>query len=253
MEKQTINAFAQAENVKQRQLLAIDRCCSLYYTVMGSIYNTAQTVMVDAVTELKRHPHIYRQAVKQNIRLAMQAYDKWEKRMRDVLADRYQFWLDLSDAVDDEMRRHIQTLRLSFDAWLLKYNVKDHTLISHLMTALTLIRFARETFDMLFDKYREQTHVDMRPMFRGGDFREIEHYWERAVRPLLTTPPGQPDINFNESHDVELAFRIIARKLTDDGIFNRAGEQGLKLNPDLWHLLPKEDRLRLKRGIPLAG
>ena len=59
-------------------------------------------------------------------------------------------------------------------------------------------------------------------------------------------------INFNQSKDINLAFEIIAKKLTDEHIFNRASEQALKQNPDKWHLLDKEDRMRLKKGLPLT-
>ena len=32
----------------EEQQKKIDRCCSLYYLMMGSIYNTVQSAMVDA-------------------------------------------------------------------------------------------------------------------------------------------------------------------------------------------------------------
>ena len=233
----TPSAAAREETMRR-----VDRCCSLYYVSMGSIYNIAQSAMVDAQAVVMQYPDIYRHAVKHDLRAAMQAYDKWDRRMRDTLKERYQLWLDLSDAVDDEMRRHLHILRLAFDAWLLKYGVPRHEVLSHLETALTLITFARQTYDTLFDGFRTTTGLDLRPMFRGGDFRDVEFYWRRATAPLLTTPTGSPDINFNDSPDVRLAFDIISRKLTNEQVFNRASTAALRLNPDMWDSLPAADR-----------
>lgn len=50
----------------QRQQQEIDRCCSLYYIIIGSIYNIAQSAMIDAYTYIRRDPR-YRHQTKQDI------------------------------------------------------------------------------------------------------------------------------------------------------------------------------------------
>ena len=57
----------------------IDRCCSLYYLMMGSIYNTVQSAMVDARDAIRDSP-LYRQQIKQNIRKALKKYDELNNR-----------------------------------------------------------------------------------------------------------------------------------------------------------------------------
>lgn len=134
----SVNAFALTAEAKLKTLGDIDRCYSLFYVAMASIYNVAQSAMVDAHAFLRQHP-AYRQEVKRSARKALLAYERLDKALQQTLGDRYQLWLDLSDNVDDEMRSHIQTLRLSFDAWLLRYNVQQHALLAHMETALTII------------------------------------------------------------------------------------------------------------------
>lgn len=247
----SVNAFALTAEAKQKTLGNIDRCCSLFYVAMASIYNVAQSAMVDAHAFLRLHP-AYRQEVKRSAKKALLAYERLDKALQQTLGDRYQLWLDLSDNVDDEMRSHIQTLRLSFDAWLLRYNVQEHALLAHMETALTIVRMAQQTFGILFDKFDEQIHVNLRPLFAGADFRDVLFWWQRATDTLIKMYQPKEHINFNQSKDINLAFEIIAKKLTDEHIFNRASEQALKQNPDKWHLLDEEDRMRLKKGMPLS-
>lgn len=165
----SVNAFALTAEAKQKTMNDIDRCCSLFYVAMASIYNVAQSAMVDAHAFLRQHP-AYKQEVKRSVKKALLAYERLDKALQQTLGDRYQLWLDLSDNVDDEMRSHIQTLRLAFDAWLLRYNVQQHALLSHMETALTIIRMAQQTFGILFDKFDEQIHVNLRPSLPGPTF-----------------------------------------------------------------------------------
>lgn len=248
----TFNTFSLSASTKRQTIDKIDRCCSLYYVTMASIYNVAQSAMVDALACLKEHPKLYRHDIKLSMRNAMAAYDRWDKAMRRTLKDRYQLWLDLSDAVDDDIRRHVQMFRQTIDSWLLRYGIPDRNLLAHLETALSLVRMARMTFDNLFANFDKVVHVNLRPLFQGGDFRDVEFWWERGTDAVFKAVAPNSKINLNESHDVDLAFKIIARKLTNEQIFNRAGEKALLLNPDTWGSLDKEDRLRLKKGIPLS-
>lgn len=84
-------AYIIAPSVKQKWelLKRIDRYCSLYYITMGSVYNIAQTAMVDAYNAIKDDKKLYRQQTKQYINKALAAYDTWDSKMRFVLADRY--------------------------------------------------------------------------------------------------------------------------------------------------------------------
>ena len=238
----SVNAFALTTEAKQKTLGNIDRCCSLFYVAMASIYNVAQSAMVDAHAFLRQHP-AYKHGVKRSAKKALLAYERLDKALQQTLGDRYQLWLDLSDNVDDEMCSHIQTLRLSFDAWLLRYNMQEHALLAHMETALTIVRMAQQTFGILFDKFDEQIHVNLRPLFAGADFRDVLFWWQRATDTL---------IKMYQPKDINLTYEIIAKKLTDEHIFNRASEQALKQIPDKWHLLDKEDRMRLKKGLPLS-
>lgn len=250
--RKNFNAFAMGVKDTQTVQQNIDKCISTYYVTMASIYNTAQSTMTDAKAELRKHPKVYRQYVKQYVNKAFAAYDEWEMKMRLQLKDRYQLWLDLSDAVDEEIGEHIFKLYMAFDGVLLKHNIKDHVLMARMETALTMINFARLTFDNLFDIFKEYVHVDLRPLFRGGDFKDVQYYWKQACSCILKTPSGEPEINFNDSPEVNLAYSIIMQKLSSHNIYNTSADSALRQNKDIWKYLDKEDRMRLKKGMPLT-
>ena len=50
-----------------------------------------------------------------------------------------------------------------------------------------------------------------------------------------------------------LAVDILIKKTQDYNILNDAGNYALHQNRDVWHLLDKEDRMRLEAGLGIAG
>lgn len=215
-----------------RQQSAIDHCCSVYYVMVGAVYNIAQSVMVDAHAAVKSDPR-YRHQTKQDMRLALAAYDKWDKRMQDVLGDRYQLWLDLTDAIAEAIDKDTKILLYAFDDHLQKYNVPEHMKIASVELSLTVVKMARIVFETMFDSFRKQCGVDIRPMFIGGDFRDVLFRWERATRAFLRTNDNKPDINFNDSPRVRLAYDVLMKRMSDADTYNMAGREALLMNQEI--------------------
>lgn len=219
-------------HITERQQKEIDRCCQAYYVIIGSIYNVVESAMVDAV-ELVRRDKRFRHRVKQDFKYALHAYRIWDSKMRETLGDRYTLWLDLSDGVADIIASDLKKLYYAFDAHLMRHHIADHRMIASLETATTMVKFARQTFDVYFDKFRESCGVDLRPWFSGGDMRDIEFRWNRACEPFLRTPSDAPNINFNESRDCELAYKILSDRILSPDTYNLAGRDALTLNEDV--------------------
>ena len=249
-QKNYIHALHPAQ--QQRTLKQMERACSLYYLMMGGIYNSVQTAMIDAREAIKDTP-LYRHEVKRNIRLAMNAYDALAGKIKQGLGPKYQLWLDTTDAIDDEMYRHTQKLFFAIDAHLLAHNVSWHRARAWMETARILADMAAATFRQLFGYLHRTVGVDMSRLFRGGDFADILHYWERAALPLLSTAQV-PGINLNGDANVNLAVDIINTRIKDYHLLNRAGNYALHRNPDQWKYIDdKEARLRLKHGLDICG
>lgn len=231
--------------------LQIDRCCSLYYMMMGSIYNTVQTAMVDARDTIADTP-MYRHDTKRCIRQALRQYDELNRKIREVLKNRYQLWLDTTDRADEILQPHVFKLSMAIDQYMLTHNVPNRQVIAKMETARILADIAHGTFTRLFAYYRKFLGFDLARMFVGGDFADILAWWNRATKPLFKIP-GVTDINLNNDPNITLAVDILLNKVKDHTILNDAGNYALHRNQDVWALLDKEDRERLEAGQDIAG
>lgn len=245
------SAFALHPSVKRETLARIDRVCSLYYVTIGSIYNVCQSAMVDARELLCQDKSLFRHKVKQEVNLAFLAYDQWNAAMQRILKDRYQIWLDISDYVDSDLRQQVGVLFYSIDNFFLKCCVPRSKIFSRMETALVLLNIARDTFRRIFDHARKLIGVDVAPLFAGADASDIFFHWHTAITVASHSVPGFPDIDVNTDSTSVQAVRNIQQALSADNIYNRAGEYALRLNPDQWRHLSKEDRMRLKHDISL--
>jgi len=245
------SAFSLHPSVKAETLARIDRVCSLYYVTIGSIYNVCQSAMVDARELLRQDKSLFRHKVKQEVNLAFLAYDQWNASMKRILKDRYQIWLDISDSVDSDLRQQVQILFYSVDNFFLKCHVPHSKTFSRMETALVLLDITRDTFRRIFEHARKLIGVDVAPLFAGADASDIFFHWHAAITAASRSIPGFPDVDVNADPTAVQAVRNIQCALSSDNIYNHAGEYALRLNPDQWRHLDREDRIRLKQGIPL--
>ena len=223
-----------APSVKQKEKLlkSIDRYCSLYYITMGPAYNIAQTAMIDALGAIKEDKKLYRQKTKQSINKALAAYNAWDAKMRFVLADRYQLWLDLSDASEAEIKPLVKTLYYCIDNYFLKNHVPKSKIIARMEAAMVLIDVAVSLFRNLFDNIQKRIGIDLRPDFNEGNALDLQHNWNNAMQSVINSIPGMPDIDINDDADSVQAAKNIITKLSNEGIYDRAGEYALQLNPE---------------------
>lgn len=225
------NLLAVHPDVMKRTMDAVNDQCSLYYIIIGSVYNLAQSSMLDAKVMLQETKH-WKHEVKRDVNKALAAYDAWNSKMKVQLWDRYQMWLDISDDVAEKMKMHVQKLRWSYDAVLMKHNDTEHLLKAHLLTALTMNDLALSTFRKYIADGSEKTKVDMSLLFsKESSFKDVAKNWENAVRRVLKCSGG--DIDCNKDNNCVLAADIISRKLADFGMYEEACGYGAEYNPEV--------------------
>ena len=229
--RQNRNLLAVHPDVMKRTMDAVNDQCSLYYIIIGSVYNLAQSSMLDAKVMLQETKH-WKHEVKRDVNKALAAYDAWNSKMKVQLWDRYQMWLDISDDVAEKMKMHVQKLRWSYDAVLMKHNDTEHLLKAHLLTALTMNDLALSTFRKYIADGSEKTKVDMSLLFsKESSFKDVAKNWENAVRRVLKCSGG--DIDCNKDNNCVLAADIISRKLADFGMYEEACGYGAEYNPEV--------------------
>lgn len=217
--------------VAKRVLARIDEQCSLYYIVIGSVYNLAQSAMVDAMPLLKQSKW-WAHEVKRDANLALVAYDTWSAKMKLKLRDRFQLWLDVSDDVAEKMRMDVEKLRWSYDAVLMRCKEANHRLEAYLLTAVTLNDIAQNTFEKFLRDGSKVAGVDLGKMFKGeSSFEAVKANWEKAVTPILRCSGG--NIDCSKDNNCVLAGDIICKKLADLGMYEKACGYGAELNMDI--------------------
>lgn len=229
--RQNRNLLAVHPDVMKRTMDAVNDQCSLYYIIIGSVYNLAQSSMLDAKVMLQETKH-WKHEVKRDVNKALAAYDAWNSKMKVQLRDRYQMWLDISDDVAEKMKMHVQKLKWSYDAVLMKHNDTEHLLKAYLLTALTMNDLALSTFRKYIADGSEKTKVDMSLLFsKESSFEDVAKNWEKAVRRVLKCSGG--DIDCNKDNNCVLAADIISRKLADFKMYEEACGYGAEYNPEV--------------------
>lgn len=246
-----LRGIATPEKIQQ-QMQLVDRGCSLYYVMMGGLYNVMNSAMVDAMCLLKQNKRFFRQQIKRDFNKSMECFDAWVVKMKNTLGDRFQLWLDVSDKIDEDLHMDVTKLTFAFDNWLLKNGEPDNKLKASLQTVITLLDIADLTCNKLFDEIKRQVGRDIRPLFRGGTMQDVMFYWNRGCAPILKCKDNNKVIDFNESKDCNLAVQVIVKKVGNENLYNSASNYGLQLNPDQWKHLSKEDRMIIKNGKPIG-
>lgn len=152
--------------------------------------------------------------------------------MRFVLADRYQLWLDLSDASEAELKPLVTTLYYCIDNYFLKNKVPKSKIIARMETAMVLIDIAVNLFRNLFDNIQKKIGMDLRQAFNEGNALELQRNWNNAMQSVINSIPGMPDIDINDDADSVQAAKNIVTKISNEGIYDRAGEYALQVNPE---------------------
>lgn len=231
------------------QMALTDHGCSLYYVMMGGVYNTMNSAMVDALYLLRQNKKYYRQQIKRDFNSAFKAYENWLTSIKLKLGGRSGLWFDVLDSIDETLRPDVVKLTFSFDNWLLKNKVPDNKLKASLQTVITLLDIADSLGEKMFIELQSKIKRDIRPLFKGYVMRDVTFYWNRACEPILRSSGNGNAINFNDSIDCELAARTIINKLSNERLYNRASCYALKLNPEQWKNLSKEDKMIIKNGV----
>lgn len=222
-----VNCFALTAKAKAEAMRKVDRACAAYYVIIASLFNTSNTAMVDAVELLKPVRRLWQGNARSGARKALRCYDDWNRRMKATLKDRYGLWLDVSDKTDALMRPHVRNLFYAFDAVLLKHGVADHAAKAMTETAGVLSELCVEMFDKYFDGVERQAGVSMRGMFCRHFFTGCRTYWDDARKAVCG---AEAAIDFNADPRCALAYKVLVSKAMDEGLYNAAGEYGLRVN-----------------------
>lgn len=212
--------------------LVAKRFAGIMHLMVGAIYSVAQSLMVDAVAELRQRKDLWRGQVKYDATKALGCYDKVLRLQKEDLGEMFEVWMDAADIMDDEMKSHIQKIYWAIDGMLLAKDVKDHALISRCESTLSIIFLGKECFDSMCRVVRE---VDPRcKVNRGGiswfAFDDVKFHWKRLCD-MLTSEIK--DIDLNDDGTCRLSLQVVQNKMTDLEYIERNVEKAMEAHPEL--------------------
>lgn len=214
--------------------LKCKRAAGVYHLFLGSAYNVAQSVMVDAAAELRKHKDLYRFQVKKDVTEALKAYDMVFSMERKDLGVMYEAWLDVIDIMDDELKSHLEKMYWSIDSLLMKHNVKEHRLIARMETAYAVISVARKSYLSLCRVLESEIfhHKMDFSGLRWFSFKDVLFHWQRACD-TLARGMGLNGIDLPEDKNCSLALNVIVSRLTDFKRIDRNTETALNMHPEV--------------------
>lgn len=224
------NFLALAENRTDEVVRTLEKLNGLYFITVSSLHSVAQATMVDAMSQM-RGTKYFRHRTKQLAKEAMKKYDEWEKHMREKLKDRYQYWLDLSDMVYEQVQDDIGTLRLKVKKVLEANNEKDCELKSYVLCSMLMTDVAASALGRFTAEVRERTGINIEPLYpeQTASFKPIHRLWAEACGPMLNSENDE-EVNLNDIPEVDAAIKAIQKKIYNPETYNKAGEYCLKLN-----------------------
>lgn len=231
------------------------RLNSLMNLLIGAVNTIAGKAVIDAKNELYQRKDLWRHEIKQNARLAENAYYEYEKIHTRNFGDRYNLFLDYLSAVEDNIAKDLNILTMSIAQVLTKNNQKDSMLKAKVETARTMSEYACSIFDSLIEKANNKVNTycmnlilsrkmkpfDFRPYFTAGRITGVLHYWDKVTARICKTDCKDDIITLNDDPNCKLAFEIIERKITSEDFLNKAGYDALQLNPECISTIAAED------------
>lgn len=224
-----VQAFEEYTEITDKHRETFNHISSLFHTIIGGTNDVANSIMLDAINEIKK-AGLLKQKVKKMCKAAVERYSVFDKKnmedMRNSNIDKRQFYMDFLDSVDKRTKNDVFILRQSVKRLLDKNNINNSDLKSFILTAHALLIFSIELFDRFIDTCPP---INLGKTYQDARLTPVKNAWEQVEEILC---PECKDINLTKDKDCKLAMEILETKLVSEQGINESGMEALNLNPD---------------------
>lgn len=209
----------------------IDRVTSLYYIMIGSLAEITQTAIKDLLDKLADRKDLFKQKLKYRIK---EAYSRSETLMgvfkKNTTSAQYQLWLDITDAMEDELKQDVMKLYYTTDNILLKHNVTEHELQSLTVVAYNLAIMLHDT-SMRYDEVMRNLGIGISYVKPSQAFLQPMYGMYTSMREVSDILVKDKDAAyFKEGGAIYNALLILALKVCDIDRIDKMANEGLKVN-----------------------
>lgn len=228
----SVQVFKEYTEITDKHRETFNHISSLFHTIIGGTNDVANSIMLDAINEIKK-AGLLKQKVKKMCKAAIERYSVFDKKnmedMRNSNIDKRQFYMDFLDSVDKRTKNDVFILRQSVKRLLDKNNINNSDLKSFILTAHALLIFSIELFDRFIDTCPPCPPINLGKTYRDARLTSVKQAWEQVEEILC---PECKDINLTKDKDCKLAMEILETKLVSEQGINESGMEALNLNPD---------------------
>jgi len=227
-----------SENGKAEKLA--DEVAKHFWPMIGTANYVAYKA-INQASEMMRVAGMLRQQEKVKALKALEAYDLYEKRVKDhfveINDDRYKLWKDLVRKASELLQPDIDKLYYAIKNELDRCGVQNSRVYASIQTGLALVTLSTLMFDTMMSQFQRQTLVNITHAFLPGRLTAMESCWKAVGE--ITGKKVLKDVNLRDNEQCRLGVEVILQRYERADFLNEAAGVALRHNPDV---LSNEER-----------
>lgn len=201
--------------------------------MVGGFASIVQTQITDTYNLVRADKKLFRFEAKKRITEAKEYSDQliaaFKHHMKET--DLYQFWLDITDSLEEDLRPDVQKCFFALDNQFLKHDIKEHILFTNVLMADTLCSMLQRAIGRFADMMREMNGVLV--------FNLAERFLEpikgvrsrmRNAMEILYPAKIDNEVFADCAGQFDLGFDVIGLKVLDYERANKAVEKAVELS-----------------------
>ena len=222
-----------------------DICKRAYATIIP--FDLLVIMLADDAIDLIRDRGLYRQKVKQQLRIVEAEADQFKKATRLALSRRQDGLGEnrflLVQNMGNEMLRRLEPdifkLRMSVKSFLDKNRQPDSEFRSHVILADIMLDFSVQLFNEFFEAYHKRTSARFHYDFTPARLSASHTAWHTALNILFH---DSPSLDLNKDANTVLAYRVINARLANGDLINESGITAMGYDSEYVKILEEEKR-----------
>lgn len=140
----------------------VNRFFMLFYTMIGGFASIVQTQITDAYHLVREDKNLFRFERKKRITEAKKCADELIAAFRHYMeeVDMYQWWLDTTDILEEDMKPDMMKCYFFLDNQFLRHGIGQHKLYTNLLMAEILSKMLQDSIDRFAEVMREQNGIN---------------------------------------------------------------------------------------------
>ncbi len=196
--------------------------------------DTAGFAIFDCMNVLKKSP-LYKQEVKRLANEANRQHDLYQKRLHASFIDKdcEQLYLDFADNFQDNIKKHVEILRLASLRVMTRLQVPNREVLSHILTTYCCLVVATAVFDSFFFAQEQELGVNVRKEFSEYYLKGCRECFKRIVE-ITMGKCSKANIEeiVNQDKDFQLACECLQKQIVNITTLDESAHKAVQTNKE---------------------